>query len=247
MTDNKKIKVITYIDRINILSDTFITYYLKFFNLDEFYFLILDSQFDIIRDYLLRKKFPSSSFEKVSNGYYGTTTDILDKQNKVTNRFLNDNFIVVYADIDEIIYHHDLRNYMLNNLKDYITPSGIVLIPNSNEQRLDPNRKILSQRKYCIFDNTFHAKTCILNKNYTWSSGRHNKNSNKISDGIFIIDIGRCCQNVILENNKTTNKIYNSVSHKYSMENKFEIDKMISGFLPRLKPLPEYILNTSLF
>jgi hypothetical protein len=73
------------------------------------------------------------------------------------------------------------------------------------------------------------------------------KNSNKISDGIFIIDIGRCCQNAILENNKTTNKIYNSVSHKYSMENKFEIDKMISGFLPRLKPLPEYILNTSLF
>jgi hypothetical protein len=247
MADNKKIKVITYIDRINILSDTFITYYLKFFNLDEFYFLILDSQFDLIRDYLLRKKFLSSSFEKVSNGYFGTTTDILDKQNKVTNRFLNDNFIVVYADIDEIIYHHDLRNYMLSNLKDYITPSGFVLIPNSDEQRLDPNRKILSQRKYCIFDNIWHSKTCILNKNYTWSPGRHNKNSNTISDDIFIIDIGRCCQNVILENNKTTNKIYNSVSHRYSTEDKFEIDKMVSRFLPTLKPLPKYILNTNLF
>jgi hypothetical protein len=245
--NKKKFKVITYIDRINILSDTFITYYLKFFNLDEFHFLILDSEFDLIRDYLLHKKFVSSSFEKVSNKYFGTTTDILDKQNEVANRFLNNNFIVVYVDIDEIIYHHDLRNYILNNIKDYITPLGVVIIPNSDEKYLDSNDKILSQRKYCIFDNTWHSKTCILNKNYTWSPGRHNKNSNKISDDIFIIDIGRCCQGSMLENNKRTNKIYKNVSFRYSTEDKTDIDKTISKLLPSLELLPEYISNTKLF
>jgi hypothetical protein len=151
------------------------------------------------------------------------------------------------VDIDEIIYHHDLRNYILNNIKDYITPLGVVIIPNSDEKYLDSNDKILSQRKYCIFDNTWHSKTCILNKNYTWSPGRHNKNSNKISDDIFIIDIGRCCQGSMLENNKRTNKIYKNVSFRYSTEDKTDIDKAISKLLPSLKLLPEYISNTKLF
>jgi hypothetical protein len=247
MIKNGKFKIITYIDRSNVLSETFINYYLKFFKPEEFHFLIVDSEFTPVSKYLLSKEFTDTSFEKVSNKYYGTTSDILKTQNEVTNRFLNDNFIVIYVDVDEIIYHQDLRNYILNNLKDYITPSGIVLIPNSSEKYLDPNDKILNQRKYCIFDNTWHSKTCILNKKYTWSPGRHNKNSNKISDDIFIIDIGRCCQNIILENNKRTNKIYKNVSFKYSTEDRTDIDKMVTKFLPSLKPLPEYILNTKLF
>jgi len=247
MTLKDKIKVITYIDRSNILSDIFIKYYLNFFNPEEFYFLIVDSEFDSVSNYLISKKFTSENFKSVSNGYFGTVEEILKIQNETLNTFINQGYIVVYVDIDEIIYHHDLRNYILNNITDYITPSGIVLIPNSDEGYIDRNNKILNQRKYCIFDNTWHSKTCILNKKYTWSGGRHNKNLNKIFDDIFLIDIGRCCQQIILENNKTTNKIYKNVSFRYSTESEQIINTMVSKFLPTLKPLPEYILNTKLF
>jgi len=243
----QKIKIITYIDRSNILSDIFIKYYLNFFNSEEFYFLILDSQFDLVRDYLLSKKFTNENLKPVPNNHFGTVDQILKIQNETLNQFINQGYIVVYVDIDEIIYHHDLRNYILNNIIDYITPSGIVIIPNSSEGYIDPNDKILDQRKYCIFDNTWHSKTCVLNKKYTWSGGRHNKNSNKISDDIFLIDIGRCCQQIILENNKMTNKIYENVTFRYSTESKDLINTMVSKFLPTLKPLPEYILNTKLF
>jgi len=246
--NNKKIKVITYIDRFNILSDTFINYYLNFFNSDEFYFLILDSEFNLIRDYLLSKNFSEKNFESVKNEYYGTVKNILHLQNEILDRFLNQGFIVVYVDIDEIIYHHDLKNYILTNIKDYITPSGIFLIPNQHEGHLISNHKILDQRGYCIFDNIWTSKTCILNKKYVWSGGRHNKNTNKIYEDIFLIDIGKSCPKLMLENNKITNKIYKNVTFRYSTENESDIKKMISEFvLMSLKPLPNYITSKKLF
>ena len=243
---NKSFKVVTYIDRINSLSDIFISYYLKFFNKEEFCFLILDEEFETVSNYLLDFGFMSVNFKSVSNEYFGTDEDIIDLQNKEVNEFLDKDFIVVYADIDEIIYHHDLRNYILENLEDYITPTGIVIIPNLDESNLRTNDKLLNQRRYCIFDNVYHSKTCILNKTYTWTGGRHNKRSNRIYDDIFLIDIGRSCLETILENNKITNKIYKSVTPKYSTEEKRDIEKMIFDLIPRLKLLPGYILNTKL-
>jgi hypothetical protein len=247
MGTEQKIKIITYIDRSNILSDIFIKYYLNFFKLEEFHFLILDSQFDLVSNYLLSNNFTSENFKSVSNNYFGTADEILKTQNETLNEFIKKGYIVVYVDIDEIIYHHDLRNYILNNINDYITPSGIVLIPSLDEGHLDHNDKILNQRKYCIFDNKWHSKTCILNKKYTWSAGRHNKNLNNISEDIFLIDIGRSCPEIIRKNNELTRKIYKNVSFKYSTDQKYYIDSMISKFLPSLKPLPDYILNTKLF
>lgn len=247
MGSNFKFKVITYIDRVNILSDIFINYYLKFFKPEEFYFLILESEFKNISEYLLNKDFTGECFEKIINGYFGTVDDILSVQNNVLNKFIENGFTVVYADIDEIIYHHDLRNYIINNLKDYITPSGVVLLPNKNDGPITQNNKILDQRNHCVFNNQYHSKTCILNKKYIWDGGRHNKNSNKISDDIFLIDIGKCCKEIILYNNRFTNKIYKNVSFRYSTENKSDIDKMVSKFFPSLKPLPEYITKTKLF
>lgn len=246
MKDNF-IKIITYIDRINFFSETFINYYLRFFKPDEFHFLILDSEFDNICNYLLNKNFQKKSFEKISNKYFGTVDDILNKQNEISNNFINQGFIVIYVDIDEIIYHHDLRNYILNNIKDYITPLGIVLIPNSDEINLNQTDKILNQRKYCFFDNKWYAKTCILNKNYIWEGGRHNKDSNKIFNDIYLIDIGKCCKQIILENNQTTNKLYKNVTTKYAIINEDYINKMIYNFSPHLKQLPKYILDTKLF
>lgn len=240
-------KIITYIDRINLFSDTFLNYYLRFFKPEEFHFLILDSEFDNISDYLLNKNLQKITLEKISNKYFGTVDDILNKQNEVCNNFINQGFIVVYVDIDEIIYHHDLRNYILNNIKDYITPSGIVLAPNSDEIYLNKTDKILNQRKYCLFDNKWYAKTCILNKNYVWTGGRHNKDSNKISNDIYLIDISKCCKQIILENNQTTNKLYKNVSKKYSIIDENYIDTMIYNLLPHLKPLPKYILDNKLF
>lgn len=241
-----KFKIVTYIDRINVISEIFIKYYLNFFNLDEFHFLILDTEYKKIHTYLLNKNFSDKNFQTISNKHYGIPK-ILGTQNQVSNTFVEQGYIVVYVDIDEIIYHHDLRNYINSNIDDYITPSGIVLMPNSNEGHLNHNDKILNQRKYCLFDNLWYSKTCILNKKYQWSGGRHNKNLNRISDDIFLIDIGKCCSKLILENNKKTNEIYDNVITKYSTENELEIEKMISQHRHSLKQLPEYVISKKLF
>jgi hypothetical protein len=47
--------------------------------------------------------------------------------------------------------------------------------------------------------------------------------------------------------NKMTNKIYKNVSFRYSTENESVIEKMISKFIPSLKPLPNYITSNKLF
>jgi hypothetical protein len=246
MKDNNKIKIVTYIDRKNIISEVFINYYLKFFNHNEFHFLILNKNYDSISEYLKSKKFSEDSFEIVTNDYIGMPT-LLDKQNSTVNQLISNQFLVVYVDIDEILYHHNLRKYILNFEGDYIVAKGLVIIPNDDEEIIDDNKSILSQRKNCVIDDEYHSKVCILKSKFEWTGGRHNKNGNKTFNDIYLIDIGKCCPKIMLENNTVSNQLYKNKTERYSVTDENHIQNILNGWRKSLIKIPEYITDTNLF
>jgi hypothetical protein len=242
---NTKLKIITYIDRVNVLSDIFIKYYTKFFKHEEFYFLILKNNYNEVSNYLKNKNFLESSFEMVYNDHIGIPK-IIEKQNSIVNYFVNNNYLVVYVDIDEIVYHHDLRKY-LEIVHCNIAPKGIVIIPDANEKIIDKNLGILSQRSNCVFDDIYHSKICILKSNFTWSGGRHNKNSTKISDDIFLIDVSKCCLNIMIENNKISNSLYPNGTERYFSTKIDENENILNNWRKHITKIPNYILEKNLF
>lgn len=246
MKDNNKIKIVTYIDRKNILSEVFINYYLRFLNHNEFHFLILDKNYDSVSEYLKSKNFSDINFEIVRNDYIGMPK-LLDKQISIVEELISNGFLVIYVDLDEILYHHNLREYILNFDGDYITAKGIVIIPNTDEEIIDENKSILSQRKYCVIDNEYHSKVSVLKSKFIWTGGRHNKNGYKIFDDIYLIDIGKCCPQIMLDNNMTSNILYEKKTERYSITDKNSIQNILNGWRKSLIKIPEYITETNLF
>lgn len=243
---NIKIKIITYIDRSNLISDIFINYYLSFFENSEFYFLILDKNFNHVSNYLKNKGFTKNSFESVTNSNIGVPI-LLDKQNSIVEHFITEGFITIYVDIDEILFHPDLRNYIINNTTDFITPKGIVIIPNVGENIINKDDKILNQRFFCVYDDKYHSKVTVLKTKFEWEGGRHNKNNNKISDDIFLIDIGKCCPKIMLDNNITSNLLYPKLTDRYSTTNEDDINDILNKWRELLTKLPNFILDHKLF
>ena len=82
---NTKLKIVTYIDRVNILSDIFIKYYTKFLKHEEFYFLILNTNYNEVSNYLKSKNFLESSFEMVYNDHIGIPKIITIGTNIIIN------------------------------------------------------------------------------------------------------------------------------------------------------------------
>jgi hypothetical protein len=164
MKDMKNLKpyvVITYIDRINEISDIFFKYYLSQFNIDEFYFLILDSNKDEILNHLTILGFNEYQYELVTNNFIGNPT-LIDKQNKILSYFIEQGKTVIYVDIDEILYHNNIKEYLSKNYFDYLSPTGVVLIPEKNEDIINFNENVLGQINYCVMDNEYHSKVCVF-------------------------------------------------------------------------------------
>ena len=249
MKDMKNVKpyvVITYIDRINEISDIFFKYYLSQFNTDEFYFLVLDSNKDEILNYLTILGFNEHQYELVTNNFIGKPT-LIDKQNKIVSYFIEQSKTVIYVDIDEILYHNNIKEYFSKIYFDYLSPMGVVLIPKKNEDIINFNENVLGQINYCVIDNEYHSKVCVLNKPYIWNGGRHNKNNVKISEDIFLIDFSKCSSDVILKNNIKSTEIYQSSTERYSEVTLEWVYDYLNKWRKKITTIPKYILDKNLF
>jgi hypothetical protein len=240
-----KFKVITQIDRINYFSDNFINYYKNFFHPEEFYFLIHDVNKNLIIPYL--QSHGINNFETYYTKSYGRG-DNIKKQNEIKKRFINEGYIVLYADQDERIFHPDLRNYIINTLNDWIAPTGIVLLQHDSESPLDETKKILEQRSWGKLDRYWFSKTCILRKDFEWLPGRHTRPLTlKIDANIYLIDTGKCCKDLMLKNNQESNKIYENVLLRYSTDNENVVKKVFEEHKGYLEKLPQIIKDSLLF
>lgn len=242
-----KFKLITAIDRINYFSDNFISYYKRFFLPEEFYFLVHDVNAPQIISYLKSHGFTNSDIEVYVSSKFGWG-DNINRQNSVKKRFIDEGYTVLYADVDERIFHPDLRNFILNTPGDWIAPTGISLMQHSSEPPLDETRKVLGQRSYGKIDTYWFSKTCILRKDFEWLPGRHTRPTQlAINPHIYLIDIGKACKDLMLRNNEESKRIYKNVFWRYSTDKKEAFNQVFEEHKGPLVRLPSMIINSNLF
>ncbi len=240
-------KVITAMDRVNYLTAAFINYYRRFFNVDEFYFMVHYRRQDEIKAALKSYGFTENQMETYIQDKFGWG-DNVHNQNRLKTKFLQEGYIVIYADPDEFIFHPNLREYIVANLVNWIVPTGISLMQHSSETPLDKTKKILEQRDYCKIDTYWFSKTCILKKDYEWLAGRHTKPVHAaISSDIYLVDVGKMCKDFMLENNAESRNIYNKVFWRYSTDKKDIFNQVFAEHKGSLEKLPSIIKEHSLF
>jgi len=108
--------------------------------------------------------------------------DIVDNMNlvrrfihKFKTQLLKTYKYVIFADVDEIIYHPDgLDNFLDNANDDYYTTTGYEIVQSrrNGEDSIDFNKPILSQRSYWYRCPTYD-KTLVVKKDITWGKGNH--------------------------------------------------------------------------
>lgn len=243
-----KFKLVTAIDRINYFSDAFINYYKKFFNVDEFYFRVHYKNFKKIEDYLKSHGFKNSQMKMYNIDTFGNGESV-NEQNKICSEFINSGYIVLYADIDEFIYHPDLKNYITSKNAPYIAATGVVIVQQPDEPKIDKTKTVFEQRSFCKLNCDHFSKICILKQKFSWSPGRHNRPPKfPIDPEVYLFDISRICKNIIVENNKESVRIYNRVNRRYSTNSADEVLNMWRGFIPeKIVPIPKEIKDLNLF
>jgi hypothetical protein len=225
--EEKKFKLITAIDRINYFSDNFIDYYKKWFLVEEFYFMVHEKNYESIKLYLFSKGFGENNIEKYTIKTFGEGHNIIN-QNRIKTDFLNDGYIVVYADMDERIYHPNLREYIQKSELDFIIPQGMQIVHEKGEAPLDFTRNIIEQRNTCVLDTFWYSKVCILKKDFKWNHGRHNKpNVHTIDVNVYMIDVGKACKDFMIQNNIVSSEIYLKVMWRYKETNVMNIEREI--------------------
>lgn len=243
----EKFKLITHIDRIGYFGKNFIDYYKKFFSIEEFRFMVHNVNDSKIRPFLYGEGFTDDEIESYDIKAYGWGNNI-KKQNEIKKRYIDQGYIVIYADQDERIFHPDLRNYILNNLDRWIIPTGISLMQHDSEPPLDENKSVLEQRSYGKLDTYWFSKTCILRENYEWLPGRHTKPIiSKIDPNIYLIDIGKMCKDFMLQNNEESKRIYKEVFWRYSTNDKKIFSSVFNEHLGPLVLLPSIIKESLAF
>lgn len=244
-----KLKLITQIDRVGYFAENFIQYYKRFFNPEEFMFMVHDVNDAAIRRFLYSHGFTNDEIESYSIKRYGWG-DNIRRQNDIKTKYIKQGYVVIYADQDERIFHPDLRNYILNNIsnKDWIIPTGISLMQHDSEPPLDENKLVLEQRDYGKLDTYWFSKTCILKKDFEWLPGRHTRPMREpIDPNIYLIDIGKMCKDYMLKNNAESKRIYQSVFWRYSTDKKDVFKQVFAEHKGSLDRLPKMIKDSLLF
>lgn len=231
-----RFKLITYIDRVNYFSEAYIKYYKQIFNPIEFIFLVHWDNEKELTEYLKDHGFGDDSIvpNSVRRMKFGFGEQV-NKQNNIKKVFLSEGFVVVYADMDELIYHADFKHFILNSKEQKFCAKGYRIIQAPSDSYLDLSKPIFSQRQMAIYD---YSKVCVLKTNFTWTPGRHNIDGVPIQDNLFLFDIGRVCKQLTLENNKRNVEIYKAYTPRYGILTMEGLDKEYEQLTRRLVRLP---------
>jgi hypothetical protein len=229
-------KLITHIDRINFFSEKFISYYTKFFDKQEFLFLINEKNSTNLKQYLKLKNFNEDNFKVIKKNELGKGK-VVTLQNEIQKNLLKENYIVVYADIDELIYHPNLKKYIEDTNENLYCPIGIEIIQDYDENFLDEDLPILEQRNKYRKNINWKSKVCILKKEFKWTGGRHNKKNIIIDNNLFLIDIGKICSKIYKENNIYNKSFYTSVTGRYTLIDDNSINLEFDKFRKNLDEL----------
>lgn len=212
----RRIKICTHIDRKpNYLFDLWVKHHLRFFGKDDFLFVCdnrvdtkniqkylseifnihteiktdINNQSDIITSILLVNK-NDSPVE-----YRDFVNQIITYHNSVQYKLFDNGVdVVIWLDIDELIYHDDLVSLLQTSKQKAIRALGIEVVQDlKNERDFDFGKKIREQRSKIMY-NEFENKPIVLFDKLKWIPGKHDlgdvdKNPKKVYDGLYIFHL----------------------------------------------------------
>lgn len=207
----RKIKLCTHIDRKpNYLFDFWIKHHLRFFEKNDFVFASdtkLDSDYvvsylkdtydievniinDITDDTDVTKSILLLNEKESPQDYRQFTDYARDYHNWIQHRLLDKDIdVVVWMDIDELLYHDDLQNVLQTFEDDVIRPRGVEIIHDlDNEIDFDFSKKIKEQRFKIRYYGSKNKPT-ITRVKIGWDVGKHQTGSHTHGDNLELDEL----------------------------------------------------------
>ena len=249
----RRIKIFTIIDRLNWFSDIWIKYHLKYFKKEQLAF-INDKIFlsdEELKNYLI-EKFEYKD-DEINIIHSSEQPKDLAQRHTFMTQFLNntqsillkENDVVIYLDIDELIYHAELLNILQTFEQDYIVTNSMDITHNINfEDDFDFSRPINLQRNFIntSITSNWYRKPIITRKEIQWTDGRHAIAGNlklKITfQELFIIHLGKIDLKFTNYLNKQNKEMRGWVESHNTL-----IDQQIESYFRQFtfSRIPEYI------
>jgi hypothetical protein len=251
---SRKIKILIQLDRVNWFSDTFIKYYLKFFNKNELFFL-LETRFlseENLISYLKTKNFLDEEINIIP--LENTPLPIIQRRNHVTHlinnlqkELLKDGSILMNPDVDELIYHPNLREFLETFDSSYLIPSPIDVIHKRKEEKdFNFEEPIFSQRNFYLSHKSkasaWYYKPIIIKNEIKWEVGRHTDDRN-VTPGLYLIHIGKIDYNFIELLNRENLNMYENQNINQNGFIEEELKNWFDTNFNDLVPIPSDILS----
>ena len=188
----RTVKLITTLDRMpNYLLDYWIRHHLKYFNSNELMFSInlidpIELQCQLFNRYNIEAdiitdiaeintsnkcvifKHPYSNIKKYS--YFIDYSSEL--ANYIQNNLIQLYDVVIWLDMDELLYHTNLRNVINTFTEHVIRPEGIEIVQHTDELPLNTSIPLHLQRSYIHYMSSKH-KPILTRTPVQWIPGRH--------------------------------------------------------------------------
>lgn len=239
---NRKVTVFTYIDRNSFFLDKWLEYYSSIFTQDELLILYKPmTDFDLY-SYLDEKGLSEINVVEI-DGNKQSFTQEKDLFNNFQKELLKSNDVVLYSDIDEIIFHPKLRDVINTFTFDYLTCTGFEIIQHKKEFGLYTDQPIMKQRSHGMFSDWYN-KPLIVQKPLEWTLGKHNFDTTKLFwKDLFLIHLNKVDFSILNELNIQNNELYKDVNKHNSLIDIDLLDHFETNLDPNLVKLPIIVKN----
>jgi hypothetical protein len=253
--------IFTFVNRHNFFLDKWLEWHTKFFAPEDIYIVFekndyfkFDLQSYLISNGLHKVKVISVDYFNYDNNINDRINNIALFLSKTQSELLKKYNVVCCTDIDEFLFHPDLKNILQTFDEDYLTPHGVEIVQNLDfEKDLDLSKIIMSQRSYCAnLENHFargnYSKPIIIKKELVWGAGKHHKNLEDaiMKENLYLIHINKIDFNQLIKMNNENVKSGGHSEHDNmgSMETLMKRLNQYSYYInytPHLVKIPEVI------
>ncbi len=244
----RQIKLVTTLDREpNYLLDLWIKHHLQYFTSNCFIFslnlidpvliqTLLLNRYNIQSDIITNiNELTSSSrcvIYKNPNSNISNYNEFIDYSSNLANNIQNTLIhsgidVVIWLDMDELLYHDDLYNVLQTFTDDVIRPKGIEIVQHQKEAPYNPSMLIKDQRKKIhIFPSK--NKPIVTRRKVTWIPGRHacdghghgdHVHDSELYPGLYLIHLDKLDIDLLFNLQKTSYEMYNNTDHVIHITN----------------------------
>jgi hypothetical protein len=233
----RKVAIFTFIDRENEFLNKWIQYYRSVLPNAEL--IVLTDNKDIVSNLKTLKSISVSDASDLKQNKYVRDKDVF---NKFQQLLLEDFDVVIYTDVDELIFHPELESLIDTFDQDYLTTIGFEII-DFEGTKIDWNKPILEQRKVGVYSD-WYDKPLIVRKPLLWEDGKHNKTTPKnFVDDLYLVHLNKVDIGFLSDLNAQNKQMYSNVLNHNSLTGN-ELKKHIKEyFFPYLVRIPIAIKN----